>query len=503
MEGGTVSYQAIHHPQVIALVAGLPPLPSSVRYYDDFFDTYRSIRHPGALGQWPITTDGETQVIDFSVFGDLEMLAKHLVLWQLLNLDPTTVALRYQSVRGLSQRQQEEFFDAALTLKPYEFRDFWVRQVPQMTDVQAATLKSLLFGISALGIGPWRNEHKDYIALLPNPKRDRYRVVRTGDCFVPLDQQSLLIDYFDELSLHDLTAIEDQELRDACILAIAFQHAFRPGQIARIKTTDVRLYSTGAVHFSTLLIKKRSRDRGRRVTRRIKREWCSLFIEYSQRRSQMALSPHVPQDSYFGLTPLGVSQVIMRSTDRIIGEKWTATDLRHTAAQRLVDAGASHIVVSEFLGHSSLGTANVYIDTSPTQAQRVNQALAISPIYSEVAKVARTRTIDKAALLRLPPDKQIGGVPHGIPIAGIGGCAAGQSLCVKNPILNCYTCRKFMPVSDATIHRHVAEELRPVVLEFARASRGNIETPAYTQLRRMLTAVETVVADIEETGADE
>jgi len=499
-----LSLNAVHHPQMAAIMANLPPLPSSIRYYDDFFDTYRSIRHPDTLSQWPIITDGQTHVVDFTIFGDWEELAKHLLLWQLMNLDPTTVGLRYQCFRGLSQDLQEGFFEAALTLKPYEFRDFWLRLISRMTDIQAASLKSLLLGISAIGIGAWRNEHKDYIALLPNPKSDKYRAVRSGECFVPLDQQSLLIDYFDELSASkSLPSIGTVTLRDACMLVIVFQHAFRPGQIARIKTGDMRFYSTGAVHFSTLLIKKRSKDRGRRVTRRIKREWCSLFVEYSRRRSEMEFRPDVPRDNYFGLTPDGVSKAIIEATNQITGEQWTATDLRHTAAQRLVDAGASHIVVSEFLGHSSLVTAGVYIDTSPTQAQRVNQALAISPIYSEVAKVARTRTIDKAALLKLPSDKQIGGVPHGIPIAGIGGCSAGQSLCVKNPVLNCYTCRKFMPVSDAAIHRHVAEELRPVVLEFARASRGNIETPAYTQLRRMLTAVETVVADIEEALTDE
>lgn len=496
---------AVIRPSLLTVIlSNLPPFPSSIRYYDDFFDTYRSIRYPGTLSQWIVLTDGETHTLDFSVFGDLEPLAKHLVLWQFLNLDPTTVALRYHSYRGLSNDQRDGFFAAALTLKPHEFREFWIRQISEISGVQAATLKSFLFGMCALGIGTWSEDHRSYIALFPLPKTDQYRTVRTGDCFIPLDQQSLLIDYIDELSLEgNISSICDEELRDAAILVISFQHAFRPGQIARIKTSDIRQFSTGAIHFSTLLIKQRGQDRGRRVTRRIKREWCVIFQEYCRRRADMTFQPEVPKDSYFGLTPLGVSQSIKNSTNRIIGENWSATDLRHTAAQRLVDAGASHIVISEFLGHSSLGTANVYIDTSPTQAQRVNQALAISPIYSEVAKVVRTRTINKAALLRLPPDKQIGGVPHGIPIAGIGGCSVGQSLCVKNPILSCYTCRKFMPVSDVSIHRHVAEELRPVVLEFARASRANLETPAYTQLRRMLTAVEAVASDIEDSRTDE
>lgn len=102
----------------------------------------------------------------------------------------------------------------------------------------------------------------------------------------------------------------------------------------------------------------------------------------------------------------------------------------------------------------------------------------------------------------MPPDQQIGAVPHGIPIAGIGGCGIGQSLCVKNPVLSCYTCRKFMPLKDSRIHEEVVESLRPVVMDFANASRGNNESPAYTQLRRMLTAATQVAADIK-VGADE
>ncbi|HIE08596.1 MAG TPA: hypothetical protein EYP65_01970 [Armatimonadetes bacterium] len=53
------------------------------------------------------------------------------------------------------------------------------------------------------------------------------------------------------------------------------------------------------------------------------------------------------------------------------------------------------LALTEFMVHASYRTANIYFDTSPTQAQRVNQAMAISPIYANVAKIARTRIIDK------------------------------------------------------------------------------------------------------------
>ncbi|MET3757111.1 MULTISPECIES: tyrosine-type recombinase/integrase [Rhizobium] len=210
----------------------------------------------------------------------------------------------------------------------------------------------------------------------------------------------------------------------------------------------------------------------------------------------------VPPRLLFGLTPQGVSRAIMELTGELTGEAWSPTDLRHTAAQRLADGGISHVGLTEFLGHTSDRIANVYFDTSPAQAQRINEALAISPIYSNLAKIAKTRTIDKAMLLGLPSDQQIGAVPHGIPIAGIGGCNLGQS-CIKNPVLACYTCSRFMPLGVSEIHQEVLESLRPVVMEFAAASRYNQQSPAYAQLKTTLDAVRRVVEALKSDSMDE
>jgi integrase len=494
---------AISLDRVQAVIDLLPALPLSVRYFDDFVDKYRCIRDLSANHLWLIETDGLKARIDFTGFGPFSPIMKHVFVDLLTRLDPASVSSCYYSAKRLVQR-----FDAAavlgamLLLEPFEYRAYWVNQLlPTLIAEEARALKAFLQSLCNLHLGSWRSDYSNYASLLPLPKADAYRIVRTGECFVPLDQQSLVIDYFDELTAL-ITAspqqISTDELRDACILLVTFQHAFRPGQVARIRTADVRVHGTGAVHFSTLLTKKRMQSQRVRVNRRIKREWCPVFIEYRRRRDLgIALSDDVPDDSFFGLIPSAIGDRLQKLMQQVTGEDWTSTDLRHTAAQRLADAGVSHIGLSEFMGHSSIRTANVYFDTSPTQAQRVNQALGISPVYSTVVEVARTRTIDKGALLRLPPDQQIGGVPHGIPISGIGGCMVGQSLCSKNPILSCYTCRKFMPVRDTTIHRQVTEDLRPVVHEFAGASRGNDVSPAYTQLRLMLTAAERVIADIE------
>lgn len=482
--------------KITVIAAELTQLPSVIRYYDDFDEKRHSIREPESSDLWKICFDGESTSIDFSTLKhDIKSIFKHVAADLFSRLDPSGATSICKGILG-----RTEHFIQALILRPEEFRDLWVAEVQAFqTWAYALNLRTVIHSLCNLSIGLWRPEMRPYVSQLESPIRDIYKTVRTGECFLPLDHQSLLIDYLDELSDSVSRRPEAQpttQLRDACILVLSHQYGCRPGQIARIKTIDVRCYENGAVHLAIPLLKQRDNEAQRRVTRRMKHEWCSIFIEYTARRLQATVDNGTPPDKYFNLSPQRLSIAVRDLIEEITGTRWSPTDLRHTAAQRLADAGTSHIALSEFMGHATTLTANVYFDASPTQAQRINQALAISTVYSSVAEVARTRTIDKNALLRLPPDQQIGGVPHGIPISGIGGCSAGQSLCSKNPVLSCYTCRKFLPLSDATVHEAVVESLRPVVTEFANASRFNEESPAYTQLRRMFRAALQVAEEV-------
>jgi hypothetical protein len=366
-----------------------------------------------------------------------------------------------------------------------------------------------LHSLCRLNIGQWSPLSASIIRNLSSPRVDKYRVVRAGDCFLPLDQQALIVNHIDRLCEKlavDPASLDNEELRDACMLVMSFQYAFRPGQIARIELADVWLFPTGAVHVAVSIIKQKDNSKRVRITRKIKREWGPLFNELTRRREAGVLQPEegMPPRLLFGLTPQGVSRAIMELTEELTGDAWSPTDLRHTAAQRLADGGISHAGLTEFMGQTSDRIANVYFDKSPAQAQRVNEALAISPIYSNLAKIAKTKTIDKAMLLGLPSDQQIGAVPHGVPIAGIGGCGLGQSLCTKNPVLACYTCSRFMPLGEPEIHEEVLESLRPIVVEFASASRNNQQSPAYAQLKGTLDAVRRVAEELkaDRTGGE-
>lgn len=468
-------------------------LPRSIRYYDDFHDRIRSITNLSANDVWHLHTDGKTHTLNFLKIPDeCRQLIKHIVTDFFDRCDPSTVATYAYEIFLRSNHLAR-----AATLNPAEWTEYWNEFVLPVEEAGTAhALRSAIHSMCRLSIGQWTTDLHDHVSALRAPRRDIYKTVRNRECFVPLDQQSLLIELFDDLKgeiERGSTNVRSIELRNACILLLSHQYGLRPGSIARIKVHDITLHESGVVHVSIPLIKLRDKNALRRVTRRIKHDWAVLFVEFLRRRESRHASSTSPADSLFHLSPASISHIIIDLTSEVLGEAWTPTDLRHTAAQRLADAGASHISLSEFLGHASTLTANVYFDASPSQAERINQALSLSPIYTEIADTARTKTITSTELRDLPPSHQIGAVPHGIPITGIGGCTIGQSLCAKNPVLSCYTCRRFLPVADRRIHEGVIESLRPVVTMFAEASHATGQGGSQAQLTRTLRAAMQVI----------
>ena len=363
-----------------AACASLPALPSVIRYFDDYAEKHRSIKAPERHSIWTLMLDGRTRNLDCGLLGKHYMpLLKHVYSVWLRSVEPATVVTRAESLGAHIERVGTTTIDAMLTMTPDAYRRYWIEKVmPIGSFREAIALRAVLHSLCDLSIGPWSADLHPYVRRLEGARQDRFRTVRTGECFVPLDQQALIVDYLDDLTARladHAESVGDIELRDACAAIISFQYGFRPGQIARLRISDVRLHVTGAVHLS-LPLAKRSSPARHRVTRRIKREWCPLFAAYYHRRiadgGRVLLKGGAPPDSFLGLAPHAMSTMIGELMADIAGEAWTATDLRHTSAQRLVDAGSSHISVSEFMGHASLKTANVYFETSPTQAQRVN-----------------------------------------------------------------------------------------------------------------------------------
>jgi integrase len=388
-----------------------------------------------------------------------------------------------------------------LSSSPHNIRSYWksllARQIPHDS---FQVLKSLLHFCCKFEIASWGPQWSDVVSQLPLPKVDKYASVRTGDAFLSVDEQAAIVRHIDKVCAETEVrpaGVPDDLLELTAILLSSYQFAFRAKQIAMLEMRNIRVWNDAlaqypAVHLTFVMIKQRSAGAVFPMVRRLKREWSPLFIELFRRAQISGLAG---PDHIFRRSPTDVIEAIGDITEIILGTRRGGRELRHSAAQRLADAGASEEELAAFMGHSDLDTSLMYFRSSASQAQRVNQALAVSAVYQGVVKIAHDHFISAEELAVLKGDQQVAGVPHGIPISGIGGCSQGQPTCPYNPILSCYGCSRFMPVAHAAVHKNVLKDLREVMKFFYASSRGERGSPAF-QLEETISSVQAVIREL-------
>lgn len=497
--------QRDHHPLFDAsvlreVVAQLPKLPSVIRYYDDFDGTERSIRNPSGSKSFAIHSAGSVVSIPFDQPSEhLASLMKQVFLYLLgEDVSPGTAIDYVYAGRSIDVHAAVRLLEAGPTRIVSVWTIFMAANHPRHTYACAKVVLRLL---SKYRLRDWSESYRDIIAALPLPFYDKYAVVRSGDAFLSIDDEAAIVRFFDEIVTNrNVSLLGDEALQDAAMLLCAYQFGMRPVQIAMITFRDMRIRhdqvdQLPTVHLTFRMVKQRSASAMKPLLRRVKSEWTPLFVEVGRRAQERGQDLG---DRAFGVqSAKETSRRIASLLRGLTGGNETAFNLRHTAAQRLVDAGASHEELAEFLGHSDTTTALVYYETSANQAERVNKALGISEIYQRVARIAHNRFIGPEELAQLKESQQIGGAPHGVPIAGIGGCTSGQAACPYNPILSCYGCRKFMPIHDLEMHSKVLTDFRGVARFFHDSSRGDADSPAYLQLERTIAEVQAVVVELE------
>lgn len=480
------------------LAGAVPPIPIVVRYFDNFSHSYTELVEPAKLEKWDVRFDGRTATIDFRWFErPLRALLKSWCAFVLGELSPATAFMYANGLRSAPP----ELVTEIVTSTPQEIRSSWKRlHASECAYAGFEAMKNVLRFLSRYAVGSWQNDSYDLIAQLPLPRRDKYRSVRVGDVFLGASEEAAIVRHIDlmcERLRVDPSSVSQHQVETTLMLLCAYQFGLRPKQIAMLQVNGVRVWNDGlgqfpSVHLTFKVIKQRSRNKVFPMVRRIKREWSPLAIAVLNHARGRGLtgSEHV-----FDRTPDEVATAIATLAEDLLQDRRTATELRHTAAQRLVDAGATEEELAAFMGHSDLDTGLIYFQSSRSQAERVNSALGISKVYQQVARIAHSRFISHEQLLELKGDQQVAGVPHGIPIAGIGGCTSGQPSCPYNPVLSCYGCSRFMPVADLSVHQQVLEDLRGVVKVFYTASRAERGSPAF-QLESTIQTVQSVVDEL-------
>lgn len=480
----------------------LPALPPLLRYYDDFDDATRVIRDPSEENVFTVHVNGTRNYLDLSAYSNsYATLLKHLFAYLIgEHLHISTALKHVQAAKHLSQAEVV----ALMMAGPENCIANWtVLRGAQKASTAYGFAKALLRMLCHYRVCGWSPQYHEFLGIaLPLPAQDSYAGVRTGEAFLSVEEEAVIVRYLDDSAqaLRDGMRLDDMKLCDTVMLLCAYQFGMRPIQIALLTMRDVRVWQDGsdalpAVHLTFRMAKQRYGAVIKPLPRRVKREWAGILAQWEQNQRQAG---NAGGDRFCLVgSAQEVSQRIADLTEQLLGVRVSATDLRHTAAQRLVDAGANQEELAAFLGHASLTTGLVYYDSSPNQAERVNRAMGLSPIYQQVARIAHARFISAEELGSLKGEQQIAGVPHGIPIAGIGGCTSGQPACPFNPVTSCYGCHRFMPVRNVALHREVLAGLRGIVRFFHDASRAETESPAYLQLQHTIAGVQAILAELE------
>lgn len=488
--------------------ASLQRLPSVLRYYDEFDDTTRSIFAPTEENVFELFSHGRSSKIDFGKRDpNCALILKHtLALMFEQDLSIRTVVRYFSNLPHLFDRD----LISLLRTGPHEVGRLWAEWRARELGTESYILaKHILHLLCTYRWNGWSHEYRTFLrTTLPLPAVDKYAAVRAGDVFLSPDEEAAIVRYLDDMvtRLRAGEYIASAVMADAGMVLCAYQFAMRPVQIGMLDARHVRLWhdeieEDPTVHLTFHMAKQRGNKHRVQLTRRVKREWVPIFVHLKSRLDEVTSDG---SEKFFQVQSVyEVSVRISTLVRSLIGsdDLGTATDLRHTAAQRLVDAGANHEELAEFMGHAQTNTGLIYYAVSASHAERVNKALGASEVYRRVAKIAHDRFISPEELAVLKDEQQIAAVPHGIPIAGIGGCKSGQPSCPYNPVASCYGCRKFMPVTDKGLHSKVLGDMREIILFFERSSRADLKSPTYMQLQRTIGEIQTVIEELEGGGA--
>ena len=494
--------RAAVNPDVHALLVSVPALPSVVRYIDDYTDEDHSITDLTAE-RWLVSISGRKQRLRFDRYSSVPPLQRLLQAYAADRLTRGAAATARLNFSSLVHVELNDMIDL-IQCNPAAARPLWDNLRAKIPYAEVFSgLKSLLVFLAERRVGEWTPNYLTFISsALPLPPADKFAGVRRRDVFISIEDEARLVRWVEERAV----AAKDMflaSLIDTALIICSYQFAMRPKQIGVLRRRDCRIISppsgNSSVHLTFRMINQRDDSMKRMpLVRRVKREWAIIFSEIFARTMDRPGSAHFLDYTDAASISVRIRELLLDVT----GAAWSARDLRHSGAMRMVDAGASAEELAEYMGHSSLESGQVYYATSATQAERVNQALGISDTYRQVASMGTTGFIHPEELKKLKGDQQVAGVPHGIPIAGIGACTTGQPSCPFNPVTACYGCPKFLPVSDESIHQEVLRGFREVVNFFYSTSRAEAESPAFLQLKRTISEVQAVISGLGEGHAD-
>lgn len=124
----------------------------------------------------------------------------------------------------------------------------------------------------------------------------------------------------------------------------------------------------------------------------------------------------------------------------------TPKRFRQNYATRLVDEGASKVIVAHLLGHSDLQNVEVYFEQSEIGLENMNRA--IGPHLAPVAQCFHGRLIDGKEQATQRDELGSTVIDFRVSPKGLASCAGKTQTCAFDKPVACYTCFRFEPWLD-------------------------------------------------------
>ena len=328
----------------------LPSAPTVFRYMDDFSNTKKSISFENV--SWKFRVDGRNATINWKDYSDdeLEILKRYFV-WCVSEYDASTV-LHYANML----KPNKLFVKAvvqAFSHTVVEAKEIWETSLGVECAIHLAGLaRSFASFLCSQSLYYWNADDTEYVKSwnwfgnnVKNSHSDEFSEFRLSS-----KDERHLIAYIQSVAQRCKKTSDSRVAKDAqraALLYWVYQHAFRPTQIASLDLGDVNIRygqngRTKSVHATFHKAKQRTARKRTPMPRKMKSEWVSI-MEIVMKHRVSSRKVFERESSFFGMTPPEASQEIRDLTFEVVGSYISATDLRHNAAQRLADSGASHL----------------------------------------------------------------------------------------------------------------------------------------------------------------
>jgi len=458
-----------------------PPVPSSLEIYDKYkLETFVVV-----MGEpkWIFSSQGETRSIVF-LPGEVGSIQQRLVLLTQAYSAPSTF-----EKFGSTITRKWELFSQLLETTPDNIKQFWDSNVSTIDEAKAG--KSILKLAYSKSLGLWDISHAELVKSLStrakktisaqkNKLRNRSNLIEDAK---QMDVVRLLDEKANEASL------SEAQVQALVTLALAFQHSVRPVQILTIGTEHVRSVEDSDGNRIWVIsfheAKKKHGSASLEMSRQVFPTWAPLVVLLLK----FAVESGRPR-----LFSISSSEKLWKNVKKVCKEFGIEIDykfykLRHTGAQKLADAGHSRAEIGGFLGHSNINAAAPYLKSSRKQNDVLDKALEKSKVYNRILSIAIGEFVTQSEIEAANEDQQVGAIVGERLISGIGLCSTGQSACLYDPVLSCYSCKKYLPSLDASAHQVAIAGMRQQIISFKDVSTSQ-NNPAFLQLQIALAGAQ-------------